>query len=59
MIQNCNFKSNYNIKSKNMLSASICTDPAMLLMDMLLDSGLLLKDIILLGIFRGGARGAG
>ncbi len=61
MVQNCDFKSNYNIKSKNicMLSASISTDPAMLLMDMLLDSGMLLKDMILLGLFRGGARGAG
>lgn len=53
--------SNFNIKSKNicMFSASNSTDPAMLLMDMLLDSGLLLKDMILLGLFREGARGAG
>lgn len=31
----------------------------MLFMDMLFDSGMLLKDIILLGLFRGGASGAG
>lgn len=42
-----------------MFSVSNGTDPAMLLMDMLLDSGLLLKDMILPGLFRGGARGAG
>lgn len=42
-----------------MFSANNSTDPAMLLMDKLLDSGLLLKDMILLGLFREGARGAG
>lgn len=31
----------------------------MLFMDMLFERGMLLKDIILLGIFRGGASGAG